>query len=61
MVELSSGLQESKQTLWKDLHPDRRQPGNTLGETTTNFFFPFFPKNPVAISQAQNSKQYTTW
>jgi hypothetical protein len=35
-----------------------RLPGNTVGETTTNFFFPFFPKNPVAISQAQmpNSK-----
>jgi hypothetical protein len=37
-----------------------RQPGNTVGETTTKFLFPFFPKNPVAISQAQNSKQLVT-
>jgi len=44
MVEFESGLQESKQTLWKDLHPDRQAARQHSRRNYNKFLLPLLPQ-----------------
>jgi hypothetical protein len=44
MVDFESGLQESKQTLWKDLHPDRHAARQHSRRNYNKFLLPLLPQ-----------------